>query len=287
MVKMKSFARTVILTCMLLYMVACGTPQPAPTLPPTSTPMPIATPEPTATPVPPTETPVPEVQEWEYLAIAPYIGYPDSPEARYAAYIEMDLGVKVDLTTKTRFLADSDCAINDEIIDGLRNDEKLRKLVGEADVVTIETSYCDIYYLVVNEYMIDRCGGEDNMDCVADALLSYRASCDAIYEEILSLSQPGTIVRTMTLPHGHLKPLVDSDLDLAPFYVLYNEQIVESAAEHNIPLARVDIAFHGESGDEDAVAKGLMPDNFFALSAEGMGVVADLWRDLGYEPLSR
>lgn len=268
----------------LLMLTACGTPEPTPIAPPTATPVPTATQEPTATPEPPTDTPLPEVVEWDYVAIAPFIWYPYSPEAFYANYIETDLGVEVNLTAETMHNPDKDCTINTEILEGLRNDGKLRILIQEAEVVTVQPSTCDVYYLVTQKYMLERCGGEDNLDCVPETLKSYRESCDAIYEEILSLSNPGTIVRTMTIPHGHLRPYVDTDLDPGPFYILFNEEIVESAAAHNISIARVDIAFHGPEGIEDAVAKGFMPDNIWALSLEGMRVIADLYRDLGYEP---
>ena len=122
------------------------------------------------------------------------------------------------------------------------------------------------------------------MDCVRTALITFRESGDGIFEEVLSLCSPGTIVRTKTLPHGDLMSYMQYDVDLAPFYKLINEQIVQSATEHNIPVARVDTAFHGLTGDEDARAKGLMSDVYNQPSFEGMKVLAELLRELGYEP---
>lgn len=269
--------------CALLLLVSCGTPQPTPTPPPTATTAPTATPEPTATPAPPTETPTPEVLELDYLGIAEGIWYPYSTEFYYAAGIETDLGVKVNFSSKTEFLKENWYVTKDAnsyILESLRTDTKLQKAIGEAEIVTIMVSNGVIENISEGDYRQERCGGDDNMDCFREALLPFKANCDAIFEEVLSWCKSGTIVRTMTYAYG--KTAMDWDVDLAPFYLLVNEQIVQSAAEHNIPVARVDIAFNGTAGDEDAVAKGLMDG--WTPSLAGMQAIADLLRDLGYEP---
>ncbi len=281
--KMKWFTLILILTCGLLFMVACATPQPVPTEPPTETPMPTANQEPTATPVPPTETPVPKVPEWDYVAINIYIAIHNSPESMYATYLEEDLDVKVNMIGKSAFAQGNQFATTRMILDKLRSDEELRSIIREAEVITVYLSPFEIFYLVTGDYRTGRCGGDDNMACFADALPQFRESCDGIYAEILSLASPGTIVRTVTLPHGDLVLMMDYDVDLSPFYVPFNEQILQSASAHNIPVARVDIAFHGPSGDEDAMAKGLMDSNYFTVTPDGAKFIADLWRDLGYE----
>ena len=90
---------------------------------------------------------------------------------------------------------------NSYILEGLRTDEKLQKAISEAEIVTIGVSTGAIDDIILGDYGHEDCGGEDNMDCVREALLSFKANCDAIFEEVLSWCKPGT-VRTMIYPHG-------------------------------------------------------------------------------------
>ena len=120
-----------------------------------------------------------------------------------------------------------------------------------------------------------------------------RESTDAIFEEVLAQCKPRTIVRIMTIPNGFSGWCWEEigwcweegqDLELSPgdIITLFNEQIIQSADEHNIPVARVDIAFNGTAGDEFPEDKGYLLGR--VMSPQGADAIADLLRDLGYEP---
>jgi hypothetical protein len=72
--------------------------------------------------------------------------------------------------------------------------------------------------------------------------------------------------------------------DVTPYVKAFNEYVVQVASEHNIPVARVYLAFNGPNGDEDAADKGYMSDLWHTNSV-GAALIADLYRELGYEPL--
>ncbi len=276
--------------CILILLPACGTPQPTPTPPPTVTLIPTYTLEPTVTPEPPTPTltSTPDIPVWDYVAFGSSVvslwgDY--SYTVPYAQYIEADLGIKVSIHNKG--IPGSTIV---ELLDGIRSKPAWRDALGDAEVVTVYIGGNDLDFQLMGEYKSGKCGGEDNMDCMRNFYLEINDNFDALFEEILSLCSPSTIIRASTLYYGSLK-VFDFNEDLAPFYRLTNEQILLSAAEHNIPVARVDIAFNGSGGDESSIEKGYVeadtPGSMVGglhPTHQGSYVIADAHRELGYEP---
>jgi lysophospholipase L1-like esterase len=70
-----------------------------------------------------------------------------------------------------------------------------------------------------------------------------------------------------------------------PYWVAHNEYLVQAASVHDIPVVRVDLAFNGPNLDEDPSDKDLLSDGIHP-NAEGIALIADLFRELGYEPLA-
>jgi lysophospholipase L1-like esterase len=66
----------------------------------------------------------------------------------------------------------------------------------------------------------------------------------------------------------------------------YNETIHQAAAAHNVPIAHVYDAFNGSNHDEDPREKGYIGYDGIHTSDQGKQVIADLLRDLGYEPVA-
>jgi hypothetical protein len=174
-----------------------------------------------------------------------------------------------------------------EMLGALRNNQDLRSDLREAEVVT---------FLVVPHHLDDplqayrdgTCGGTDSQDCMREAFTLLKADTDAIIAEILSLrSTSDTIVRAMTF----YNPFVNDGKEwgyfeaLNPYWVALNEYLVQTASEHNIPVARVDLAFNGPNLDEDPSDKGFLGDGIHP-NVEGITLMADLFRELGYEPLA-
>lgn len=62
-----------------------------------------------------------------------------------------------------------------------------------------------------------------------------------------------------------------------------NGTIQQAAIDKNIPVARIYDAFNGINHDEDAVEKGYIGSDGVHTSEKGQKVIADLFRELGYE----
>ncbi len=247
------------------------------TLPPTAPPEPTATAVPTATSAP---TASPEPEAWDYVAIGDStIALPGdySYPGHYAAYIERDLRVAVTLHTFTK---PED--VTEQILDLVRTNERWRDALSETEIVTLATGHMDIQSVIFNDIMNGECGGEDGLDCVRAELADLESDYNAIYAELFALCSPGTLIRTETYPYASLRGL-GYDGDVRPFVEPLNELIIRVAAAHNVPVARVDLAFNGPDGSEDPATKGYMTD-WLQTTKLGAEQIAGFLRDLGYEP---
>lgn len=233
---------------------------------------------PTATPVPPTATP--EALSWDYVQLGGSVMCTFG--SRYAEHIEADLGVEVTLHSCCRPSHHST-----QLLSLLRNNQELRSDLYEAEVVTFPVS---VRYLKdpIQAYGAGTCGGPDNQDCLRKALTLYKKDVDAIIDEMLSLrSTSDTIIRSMTYYNWWVndwKELGYFD-DLNPYWMACNQYLVQAASEHHIPIARVDLAFNGPNLDEDPSDKGYLSDGQHP-NQEGIALMAELMRELGYEPLA-
>jgi hypothetical protein len=136
-------------------------------------------------------------------------------------------------------------------------------------------------------------GGEDDftaltsryVDCEPE-VEAFEEELDAVVAEVLALSEDGdTIVR----PLDHylcVKPLEKAGLldEKRPCHEAINELIHDVGVRHGIPVAPVADAFNGQYGLEDPREKGYLGHDGYRVSDEGDALVADLLRDLGYEP---
>jgi len=236
----------------------------------------------------PAATPTEATPTWDYIALgdswaAGYGVGGRSYVVYYAEHMEADLGVKVTVHNWGRGGLSSD-----GLLAMLRNNQELRNAISEAEVVTFEIGGNDMTG-PLHLYRVGSCGGADNLDCCREGLTSFRANFDAIIAEILSLrSTTDTIIRTME--YGYPWVNRDKELgiyeDLKPCWVeVFSEHIVQAASEHNIPVVDVYLAFNGPNGDEDPVDKGYIGADGEHPSEAGQRLIAELHRELGYEPL--
>ena len=224
------------------------------------------------------EAPTPTAPpEWDYVARGDSIVALSSYAKPYAAHIEADLGVKVRLDNRGRSGIESGTLLN-----ALRSNQVWRDAISEAEIVTLVIGDADLIYALIGDYQRGDCGGEDNRDCLRDALESSRMNYDAIIAELLTLCSSKTIIRTMTYYYGSLEDY-GFDGDLRPFYEPLNDDIIQATSENNIPVALVHSAFNGPNGDEDPADKGYLADDGLHPSEVGAAVIADLHRELGYE----
>jgi len=121
--------------------------------------------------------------------------------------------------------------------------DQLRSGLREAEVVTFMVGSHRLQD-PLRSYRGGFCGGTDNQDCTREALVLLNADTDAIMAEILSLrSTSDTIIRPMTF----YNPFVNDWKEwgyfegLNPYWVAFNEYLVQAASERKIPVARVDL----------------------------------------------
>jgi hypothetical protein len=256
-------------------------PTPAPTTgPPTAAPTPLPT-----TPVPPTATPTPKEEserstprQWDFV----YFG--DSmtwfwPEI-YAAHIEADLGVTVTVHNWSRSNRHST-----QLLYILQNDEELRDVVGEAEVIAFDIPAKHVRQASYS-YDAGTCGGSDGQDCLREGLELYKADVDAILDEILSLrGTDEALIRTMDYYLSGVNQLQEDGTYqvLYPYYRECCDYLAEAASQRSIPVAQVHLAFNGPGGDEDPGDKGLIGNDGIHVGPEGAAVIAGLYRGLGYE----
>jgi len=255
-------------------------------IPPTPTPVP-----PTPTLIPPTPTTIAteEVTEWGLVFISDSSGW--GVAERYAAHIESDLGVTVTLHD----LATGSLSAR-SVLRALRSEgtgynlllRELPNLISEAEVVVFyanpvasisETNPGDWDCVSLSPYVVD---------CSPETFDAYRADLDAIYEEIFALRGDSPIIIRAFDAYNplcsvwHEHGVYDECMRC---WENYNETIHQAAAAHNVPVAHVYDAFNGPNHDEDPRDKGYIGSDGMHTSATGRDVIADLLRELGYEPL--
>jgi lysophospholipase L1-like esterase len=117
----------------------------------------------------------------------------------------------------------------------------------------------------------------------------YKTDTDAIMAEILSLrSTDDTIIRATTWPFPWINEWKSESIleEVHPYFTATNEYVIQAASEYNIPVARVDWTFNGPDGHEDPEDKGYLAPDRFHPNQVGWGLIADLFRELRYEPLA-
>jgi lysophospholipase L1-like esterase len=224
---------------------------------------------------------------WTYVALGD--SWTQSPcgksyVAYYADHIEADLGFKVRALNEGKGGSVTGMFSSDELLSALRSDKQLQNEISGAKVVTFLIGGNIAVGTVVNPGVTD----------IQKALAPWRAVFDAVIDEILSLrSTSDTIIRAIDYPNPWVSLLKKQGIfdQVKPNMAAFCEQIVEAASEHNIPVARADLAWNGPNGDEDPVAKGYTCGDVSELKSRvhpneaGNRVIAEVLRKLGYKPL--
>lgn len=235
---------------------------------------------PAATPTPTAPMPEPGA-EWHYVVFGDSTawGFPKF----YAAYIQEDLGVKVTVHNKT-----SPGQQAHVLLRRVRNDQELRELVSEAEVVTFianplgskSGAHPGDWTCIGDRFSV--------VDCSPETFDVYKEHLEAIIGEILFLRRGSpTIIRAMDYYMPIYSEWKEQGIHEECTYCWenMNEAIHQAASEHNVPLAHVYDAFNGPNHDEDPREKGYIGPDGEHTSEEGQKVIADLFRELGYEPL--
>ena len=213
--------------------------------------------------------------EWSYVALGDSSawGFP----TYYARALEADLGVTVKVIKWVRGGMTSA-----EVLSQLRENEEERHDVREAEVVTFYGNPLGIIGLRITSG-----NPSDTYDCSPQAVATFKSQMSAIGDEIFALRKgQATIIRTYTR--------------FMPFYQIWRESgqfdefqrcvaaldtaVLELGREHAILVADCGLALNGPNHDQDPNDRNLLYDGIHE-NSEGAQIVAQVFRELGYEPV--
>lgn len=219
-----------------------------------------------------------EKRNWNYIALGDSFtwGFPQI----YASYIETDLGVSVKVHNFSVGGQGSD-----ELLDALRGNALLRSSLGKADVVTFMIPMA--YFKEPSLAYLSR-GDVENKDCMPVAFALYQQDTEDVFKELLLLRKPSdAIFRVMDC---YLPPFLFHEWKrrgvyraLKLWWEVFNDYVIQAAYEHQIPVARVCLAFNGSMGNVSPI--DYIREDGWHTNERGAALIAQLHRDLGYAPL--
>jgi lysophospholipase L1-like esterase len=187
-----------------------------------------------------------------------------------------------------------------DLLQALQNDSLFRYAVKHSKIVTWDIGGNDLLR-ARSQYKRRTCGGADNQDCLRAGVGLFKSNWDQIMAMFLELRNETsgnikhTIIRTMDIYNPFIA--VDSQSDtwpndagsdfvvLKPYLEEVNAYIASTSTLAGIPYARVYLAYNGPTGDEDPILKGYIAFDGLHPNDLGHKVMADLLRDLAYQPL--
>ena len=213
-------------------------------------------------------------------------GGSQSFNARYAAMLEADFGVDVEVRPHT-----VGGQRTDDFLEQLRTDDRLREDLAEADVVTLlipNDEWAEPFQTAAGAGGRDPsdCGGDDHQQCLRDVIDSYKQQVDQIFDELTAIADPAeTLIRVQDFYEFGTNELTQEAFDVSyPYWREGQEYVEQVAGQHGIPVAQVFDDFMGTDGLYiDLVADGLVGPDGLHPTAEGAGRMATLVHDLGYD----
>lgn len=201
----------------------------------------------------------------------------------YAAHIEANLGRRVILHNQSVGGQRSD-----ELLDALRGNDEIRAQLCKAKVVTFMIPMAHFKEPSI-AYVRGVSEGIENEDGMHKAFALYQRDANEIFKELLFMRSPAeAIIRTMDC---YLPPFLFNEWERQGVYPIlkswwnkFNGCVTALASKHQIPLACVNLAFNGSSGNENPA--GYFGKDGWHTNQEGAALIAQLHRDLGYAPFT-
>jgi len=224
-----------------------------------------------------TKTPLPDVtgETWDYVILGSSIG--TWWAENYGALMESDLGVKI--------VYHSYSAHNQsvgQLLQGVIRNDELREDIRTAEVITIGSGFADMYVDAIRGYTL---GAYDRQE-MEQKVKAFRETYNSMLDEVLTLASPSdTIIRTMDFYYPYVSYDQEKGIynQTKRYWQKFNKCIVQAARKRGIPVANVFAVYNGLDGNNDPVDKGYITYDRFNPSEEGMKVIAEEFRKLGYE----
>jgi lysophospholipase L1-like esterase len=222
-------------------------------------------------------------KKWDYVALGDStpdgygVGY--SYVDYYAEFIEEDMEVGVEIHNFSR-----SGETTSMMLERVRGDEDIRAAIRDAEVITIWTGWNDLKK-PLSRFRDETCGGEDNLECIREAVEALNGNIDAALDEIVALTSPQrTLIRIgdVGIPFvagwqhkGWFETLQ------GPCYEVWRDHLIEAAEERGITVVDIYHVLNGPNGDEKM--EGVYLSDGFHFNEEGHRLVAELHREAGYE----
>lgn len=217
-------------------------------------------------------------QTWDYVVLGSSIGTWWSEY--YGEMIESDLGVE--LVYHDYYRGQQKIS---SLLQMVTENEQLREDIGNAEVITIGVGFADF----VDAIVYDAVGGAYDPQKLDQAVEEFRDNFDAMLSEVVALASPtDTTIRIMDFYFPYVDVFGESEKgsEALQYWTRFNECIREAGDQHSIPVANVFEAFNGPQGNNDPAEQGYLIDARHS-SEEGMKVIAEEFRKLGYERASK
>jgi len=220
-----------------------------------------------------------ESQEWQYVVLGDSTswGYPEL----LAEKIEQELGVSVEVILRSQGGDHST-----RLLGRLQKVESLREYIANAELITfvIPWNVFEAPVLVYTSSTPERCGGDDNQDCLREALEIYKQDTEAIIAELDSIvDRESTIILAHTVWQFNvtlMKQTGDFEV-LNEYWKEANSHLISVCEEYGIPVAQGYEAFMGKNNSKNPQEDGLIDDGGIHTTLKGQETIADLLFDLG------
>ena len=204
----------------------------------------------------------------------------------YTERLEEDLGAPVNV----QLPAMGPCCIPSVIVHHLNSDRAESEL-ARADVVIFESPNVELLNaVIVAAGLFERnpadCGGDDDQQCLRDALAGFKDSVETSFAILTETVDPSeTLIRAVDAYPPLVKDQLAADtLQMTnPYWQEAQEFFAETAAKYGIPTAQVFAVFNGPDGTDDPQDRGLIWSDRLHPSEAGVLLIADLIYDLGYD----
>lgn len=218
----------------------------------------------------------PSEEPWAYVVLGDSTtrGYPE----KFAAKIKEQAGVTIEIKKWSQGGDHSS-----KLLKRLQKNEQLRQDIREAEIITFVIPW-NVFEKPARTYTSnkpEKCGGNDNQDCLREALAVYQADTEAIVAEIAALRSPEN---TLILAHDVWQFMVTMTRESGDFEVLNqywqraNNHVHSVCGQYGIPVARVYEAFMGSDHSKNPEENGLIYDGYHT-TEEGQDIIVDLMMD--------
>jgi lysophospholipase L1-like esterase len=163
----------------------------------------------------------------------------------------------------------------DDLLRALQDDEDLRASVADADLVTVNIGGNDLLR-PLGALLRGECGGDDEQDCIREAIAALLEGWDAVLDEVLELTDgEADGLRTMDLyaPRSVFRVQPARERDLLDHLDDVNAQLRAAAEARGIAVADVHAAFHTDEVEEGTVR--LLSIDGVHPNADGHARIAD------------